>query len=202
MPRSPTLPQEIRRLSPAKPQSPPVESRCPALVARLMGLEAVPAASPVESAEEKRRRLLGALQRCDEDLKALKKIIEAVRSADPPPATAPEVSQIAGEFGDKIRTVSEVKCSVSNGEQQQQQPSPVSVLDEFTRSPLSPSCYSGRHSFGKASLVLLCTHHQPSSFHCYLFICLIFAFPSYVNFKCYLSSVAYNKCVLMAYKCW
>jgi len=146
VPRSPTLPAEIRR-SNVKP--PPAESRRegPALVARLMGLEAAPA--PQDSVAQKRQKLLGALQRCDEDLKALKKIIEAVRSTDPPPRSpSPAVASIGLE--DKLRTVSEVKCSVVNGEQQQQQqPSPVSVLDEFTRSPLSPSCPSGRHSFGK-----------------------------------------------------
>ncbi|MED6146523.1 hypothetical protein PIB30_035225 [Stylosanthes scabra] len=147
VPRSPTLPAEIRLSSRStKPQSPTAtaESRSPALVARLMGLEAAPADSPAESVAEKRRKLLGALQRCDEDLKALKKIIEAVQLTDPLP---PEESKTAGEFEGKIKTVSEVKCSVFNGEQQQ--PSPVSVLDEFTRSPLSPSCHSGRHSFGR-----------------------------------------------------
>ncbi|KAJ1392386.1 DUF3741-associated sequence motif [Sesbania bispinosa] len=148
VPRSPTLPAEIRRSIPATA----VENRrdSPALVARLMGLEAVPDASPVESVAEKRQKLLGALQRCDEDLKALKKIIEAVRSSDTPPSRSPSpvvVSQSAGGFGDKIKTVSEVKCSMVNGEQQQ--PSPVSVLDEFTRSPLSPSYQSGRHSFAR-----------------------------------------------------
>ncbi|KAL9331291.1 hypothetical protein ACSQ67_000901 [Phaseolus vulgaris] len=145
VPRSPTLPAEIRRTN-VKP--PPVENRRegPALVARLMGLEAPPA--PQDSVVEKRQKLLGALQRCDEDLKALKKIIEAVRLTDPPPQSpSPAVASIGLE--DKLRTVSEVKCSVINGEQQQQQPSPVSVLDEFTRSPLSPSCPSGRHSFAR-----------------------------------------------------
>ncbi|KAK7377947.1 hypothetical protein VNO80_03382 [Phaseolus coccineus] len=143
VPRSPTLPAEIRRTN-VKP--PPVESRRegPALVARLMGLEAAPA--PQDSVAEKRQKLLGALQRCDEDLKALKKIIEAVRLTDPPPQSpSPAVASIGLE--DKLRTVSEVKCSVTNGEQQQ--PSPVSVLDEFTRSPVSPSCPSGRHSFAR-----------------------------------------------------
>ncbi|KAK7336359.1 hypothetical protein VNO77_16897 [Canavalia gladiata] len=141
VPRSPTLPAEIRRSS----LKPPPEDRreAPALVARLMGLEASPTAP--ESVAEKRQKLLGALQRCDEDLKTLKKIIEAVRLADPPP---PLPAAVPGGFEDKIKTVSERKCSVINGEQQQ--PSPVSVLDdEFTRSPLSPSCPSGRHSLAR-----------------------------------------------------
>ncbi|XP_027920131.1 uncharacterized protein LOC114178427 [Vigna unguiculata] len=145
VPRSPTLPAEIRR---SNVKAPPEENRRegPAIVARLMGLEAAPA--PTDSVVEKRQKLLGALQRCDEDLKALKKIIEAVRLADPPrKSPSPAVASVC--LDDKLRTVSEVKCSVVNGEQQQQQPSPVSVLDEFTRSPLSPSCPSGRHSFAR-----------------------------------------------------
>lgn len=138
------MPAEIR-LSSVK--APPVERRreAPALVARLMGLEAAPA-EPPDTVAEKRQKLLGALQRCDEDLKALKKIIEAVRLTDPlPPSTSPAVACVG--FEDEFGTVAEVKCSVVNGEPQQ--PSPVSVLDEFTRSPLSPSCHSGRHSFRK-----------------------------------------------------
>ncbi|CAK8542971.1 unnamed protein product [Lathyrus sativus] len=130
VPRSPTLPAEIRRKS--------VENvrEAPALVARLMGLEAI-SDSP-ESVVEKRQKLLGALQRCDDDLKALKKIIDAVQTPEPVSSPKPVVVK---------RTVCEVKCSVVNGEQQQ--PSPVSVLDEFTRSPLSSNCHSGRHSFAR-----------------------------------------------------
>ncbi|KAG4912817.1 hypothetical protein AAZX31_19G109600 [Glycine max] len=145
VPRSPTLPAEIRRSS-AKAPPPERRREAPALVARLMGLEAAPA-EPTDTVAEKRQKLLGALQRCDEDLKALKKIIETVRLTDPPPPSTPSPSPALACIGfeDKFRTVPEVKCSVVNGEQQQ--PSPVSVLDEFTRSPLSPSCHSGRHSF-------------------------------------------------------
>lgn len=148
VPRSPTLPAEIRRSSSAAPTMVEEKRRgSPALVARLMGLEEAPA-TPPESVEEKRQRLLGALQRCDEDLKVLKKIIESVRLDDRSPVPAPAVTLSAGSVAEKVKTVSEVtNCSVINGEQQQ--PSPVSVLDEFTRSPLSPSCYSGRHSFGR-----------------------------------------------------
>ncbi|KAL2320558.1 hypothetical protein Fmac_029527 [Flemingia macrophylla] len=144
-PRSPTLPPEIRR---SGPKTPPEER--PALVARLMGLEAVPA--PPDTVAEKRQKLLGALQRCDEDLKALKKIIEAVRLTDLPQAS-PSPTVACSGFEDKCRTVSEVKCSVVKVEQQQ--PSPVSVLDEFTRSPVSPSCHSERHSFGHQKQQLL-----------------------------------------------
>nr|CAD1833181.1 unnamed protein product [Ananas comosus var. bracteatus] len=88
-PRSPTIPAEIRRSCSAA-ASP--RGAAPALVARLMGLDAPPPTSPQpprsppiappETAAEKRRKLLGALERCDEDLKALRRIIEAVRSAE------------------------------------------------------------------------------------------------------------------------
>ncbi|KAJ0979005.1 hypothetical protein J5N97_014479 [Dioscorea zingiberensis] len=74
-PRSPTIPQEIRRSSADSPR------RSSALVARLMGLDDAPTSSP-EPASEKRRKLLGALERCDEDLKTLKRIIEAVQLAE------------------------------------------------------------------------------------------------------------------------
>ncbi|KAF7819195.1 uncharacterized protein G2W53_024650 [Senna tora] len=154
-PRSPTLPAEIRRSNPAKP---PENFRSPpALVARLMGLEdgptAAAATAKTESVSEKRERLLSALQKCDEDLKALKKIIEAVRSADQEETASPAKTRSASSFEDKIRTVSEVTCSEFKGEQQQQ-PSPVSVLDEFmTRSPLSFSGYSERYSHSTGRVV-------------------------------------------------
>ncbi|KAL4371539.1 hypothetical protein HN51_016019 [Arachis hypogaea] len=85
VPRSPMLPAEIRQSRATKPQSPTAESRSPALVARLIGLDEAPEAAPAESVVEKRWQLLRALQRCDEDLKALKKIIEAVQLMDPLP---------------------------------------------------------------------------------------------------------------------
>ncbi|XP_028766737.1 uncharacterized protein LOC114724541 [Neltuma alba] len=111
-----------------------------------MGLDEGPtAAEKPESVAEKRERLLNALQKCDEDLKALKKIIEAVRSADQQRTPSTEViSKNVSCFGDKIRTVTEVTCS-------EQQPSPVSVLDELTRSPVSFRNYSQQqsHSSGR-----------------------------------------------------
>ncbi|XLT13402.1 hypothetical protein HN51_059092, partial [Arachis hypogaea] len=85
VPRSPMLPIEIHQSHAIKPQSSTAESRSPALVARLMGLDEAPEAVPAESVVEKRRQLLGALQQCDEDLKELKKIIEAVQLTDPLP---------------------------------------------------------------------------------------------------------------------
>jgi hypothetical protein len=140
VPRSPTLPAEIRRKSSENVRE------TPALVARLMGLETLPA-SP-ESVVEKRQKLLGALQRCDEDLQALKKIIDSVRIPKTVSSPSPAVVKRSEDcFEDKVKTICE--------QQQQQQSSPVSVLDEFTRSPLSPNCHSGRHSFGKSSILMI-----------------------------------------------
>lgn len=109
----------------------------PALVARLMGLEEGPAAAEKseksESVAERRERLLSALQKCDEDLKALKKIIETVRSTD-----------------EKKVSSFEDSCSEFKGEQQ---PSPVSVLDELTRSPVSFRNYSLQYSYSIGTLI-------------------------------------------------
>ncbi|XP_021674601.2 uncharacterized protein LOC110660562 isoform X2 [Hevea brasiliensis] len=113
VPRSPTLPAEMRASQPA-------------LVARLMGLNDIPAAA---IAAEKRRRLLGALEKCDEDLKTLKKMIEVVKSV----GDRGDKIQVYYRTGDKLKTAS-----------------PVSVVDEFTRSAFCG--YSKRHNtnIGKA----------------------------------------------------
>lgn len=169
VPRSPTLPAEIRRSRPpvgrAAPQPTPPPPTRPTVVARLMGLTAGDAP---ESAAEKRRELLGALDKCDRDLKALKRIIDVVRSAEqlrheqgaakPNASFDGRLQELAkeeegggeaegdGDSGDN-------ENSNSGGEEQQQeppeqaaeQPSPVSVLDEFTRWTLI-SGYTKRHS--------------------------------------------------------
>ncbi|XP_056171141.1 uncharacterized protein LOC130139047 isoform X2 [Syzygium oleosum] len=169
VPRSPTLPAEIRRSRPpvglAAPQQTPPPPTRPTVVARLMGLTSGDAP---ESAAEKRRELLGALDKCDRDLKALKRIIDVVRSAEqlrheqgaakPNASFDGRLQELAkeeegggeaegdGDSGDN-------ENSNSGGEEQQQeppeqaaeQPSPVSVLDEFTRSTLI-SGYTKRHS--------------------------------------------------------
>jgi hypothetical protein len=123
MQRSPTLPADIRR----SPQNFPTP---PALVARLMGLEAMP-----ESAADKRRKLLGALEKCNEDLIELKKIIEAVQLSERQKSTA---TGVEGEIRKAKR------CWEFNG-----QPSPVSVLDEFSGSPWSARyCHSTRNTNG------------------------------------------------------
>ncbi|XP_020583057.1 uncharacterized protein LOC110026457 isoform X2 [Phalaenopsis equestris] len=125
--RSPTLSPEIRRSGECFDCG-ENQRRPPAIVARLMGLEE---SSPQQqkqskistafvdgftsdSAEEKRRRLLGALERCNEDLRALKRIIDAVRSAE-----------MIGVKGGRDSPMQGMKCLEGNSEQ----PSPVSVLD-------------------------------------------------------------------------
>lgn len=114
-PRSPAIPAEIRRSSADSSTS------SPRVVARLMGLDEIPATSPtperaVSAAAEKRRKLLGALEKCDEDLQALKKIIEAVRATQTPLRVV--------ETNRREVEVEEVESEVGSDE-----PSPVSVLD-------------------------------------------------------------------------
>ncbi|KAI4378420.1 hypothetical protein MLD38_015900 [Melastoma candidum] len=98
-PRSPTIQPEMRL------RSPRAATRPLTLVARLMGLsceaEGEGAKGAPETAAEKRRKLLGALEKCDEDLKALKKIIDVVMQSE-----VGDRKQVGGEG-----------------------PSPVSVLD-------------------------------------------------------------------------
>ncbi|KAI3421611.1 uncharacterized protein J3R85_012123 [Psidium guajava] len=164
VPRSPTLPAEIRRSS--SPEGHAALPPQPTVVARLMGLTA---AEAPESAAEKRRKLLGALDRCDQDLKALKKIIDVVRSAEqlrsereaakPNASFDGRLQELAKKGGKTERDDDSGDNENSDSgeeeeeelppppqqQQQQEQPSPVSVLDEFTRSSLI-SGYTKRHS--------------------------------------------------------
>ncbi|WOL12578.1 hypothetical protein Cni_G21345 [Canna indica] len=139
-PRSPTIPQEIRRRKrpPAAvvaAASPDSSRRPPALLARLMGLEDGPAAPLMTASSDKQRELLHALEKCDEDLKALRQIIEAVRSAE---VNSKAVVSAAGMAGRLLETDAEDSKSDCNGEQ----PSPVSVLDAIS----SPRYRSKRRS--------------------------------------------------------
>ncbi|CAL5356755.1 unnamed protein product [Camellia sinensis] len=149
VPRSPTLPPEIRRSNSVnspenfRASTPPP----PALVARLMGLEEIPAEAAIA---EKRKKLLGALEKCDEDLQAIKKIIESLRSTEeperlrsPPPPVSVEGNaggEGGGGRGDIMRNVK--WCSEFNGGEER---SPISVFDDFTKSPFNTSCFSKRH---------------------------------------------------------
>eukprot|EP00268_Persea_americana_P013263 TRINITY_DN15786_c0_g3_i1.p1 TRINITY_DN15786_c0_g3~~TRINITY_DN15786_c0_g3_i1.p1 ORF type:complete len:368 (-),score=70.22 TRINITY_DN15786_c0_g3_i1:11-1114(-) len=154
VPRSPTIPAEIRRSKSVNSQE--NFRRTPALVARLMGLEEIPPHSPPESSTEKRRKLLlGALQKCDDDLKALKKIIDAVQVAEDrrrfEKVRKESLKQFVlgsrykGRTGSKDldggdSTMEEKRCSDVTAEQEQ--PSPVSVLDEISSPSERSSCNS------------------------------------------------------------
>ncbi|OVA13787.1 hypothetical protein BVC80_1769g42 [Macleaya cordata] len=97
VPRSPTIPSEIRLSSTSSVDSPENNlQRSPALVARLMGLDQFPAppSPPVTSSSEKRRKLMVALEKCDEDLKALKNIIDAIRSTNNDLRSSPVVEKV------------------------------------------------------------------------------------------------------------
>lgn len=90
----------------------------------------------MEEAAEKRRKLIEALEKCDEDLKELKKIIDVVKSSSVTVTVDREDND--NNNNNKI-----------NGDLQ---PSPVSVLDDFT--PLSStlsssSSYPRRYANGE-----------------------------------------------------
>ncbi|CAL9099309.1 unnamed protein product, partial [Musa textilis] len=140
MPGSPMIPQEIREpgaeaVVAASPETP---RRRPALVARLMGLEDLPdvtlAVTP-EAAADRRRELQRALEKCDEDLRALRRIIEAVRLAE---IQAKAVSS-------SVRSAGLIKSDGLDARKEcdGEQPSPVSVLDAISspryRSKRSPN---------------------------------------------------------------
>ncbi|XP_042449985.1 uncharacterized protein LOC122034716 [Zingiber officinale] len=123
-PRIPVIPQEIRRKKPpaASPYSPHTP---PALVARLMGLDDAPLPAV---AAGKRRELLRALEKCDEDLQALSRIIEAIRSEE---IRADTVVSTAGKTAERLLEI-ETNCGAAKNECNGEQPSPVSVLDALS----------------------------------------------------------------------
>ncbi|PIN20904.1 hypothetical protein CDL12_06388 [Handroanthus impetiginosus] len=137
VPRSPTLPPEIRQSNAA---SSPENQRTPSsLVARLMGLEDIDAAARRQafveySITEKRRRLLQALEKCNEDLEALKKIIKAVQTADmrlQPPRSG------SGNAGPLVVKSCGKKCTEAVAEETN---IPAVTAEELSRSP--PSSFS------------------------------------------------------------
>ncbi|XP_042443089.1 RUN and SH3 domain-containing protein 1-like isoform X1 [Zingiber officinale] len=125
-PRSPAIPQEIRRRKPA-PASPDSPRTPPALVARLMGLNEPPPPPPAVAAD-KRRELLRALEKCDEDLQALTRIIEAIRSAE---TQADAVVSTPGKTAERLLEI-ETSAGDAKSECNGEQPSPVSVLDAIS----------------------------------------------------------------------
>ncbi|XP_043690923.1 uncharacterized protein LOC122641702 [Telopea speciosissima] len=161
-PRSPTLTADILRSNSVN--SPENFRRPQALVARLMGLDEIPVASP-KSASEKRQKLLGALEKCDEDLKALRKIIESIRLSEQFQCPSPAADGLTGpsESRGLASPRSELKAPVSYGPKRRywyqldsrdsitthksssdyngERPSPVSVLDEISSPPFVSKRY-------------------------------------------------------------
>ncbi|XP_017254420.1 uncharacterized protein LOC108224353 [Daucus carota subsp. sativus] len=92
---------------------------------------------------EERRKLKFDLERCDEDLKELKMIIESIRYSDCersplPPTTSVVVTRtvVDERCGRTRRDDEDIKYSIVN-----EHTSPVSVLDELARAPLiSTNC--------------------------------------------------------------
>ncbi|KAF7042463.1 hypothetical protein CFC21_052059 [Triticum aestivum] len=141
-PRSPTIAPEYRRASCDSPRPPP-----PAIVARLMGLEESAPASPAttprprplptrpppppppEMAAEKRRKLLGALEKCDDDLQTLRRIIAAVRAAELRSAAASDVSPAPAGEGKGAKWMDGSPPLQQKPRAEAQYPSPDSVLD-------------------------------------------------------------------------
>lgn len=90
---------------------------------------------------EERRKLKFDLEKCDEDLKELKMIIESIRYSDcdrsPLPPSVVVKTTVVDEKCGRRRDHENNKCSKMN-----EHTSPVSVLDELTRAPLISSIYS------------------------------------------------------------
>ncbi|XP_042431857.1 uncharacterized protein LOC122018749 [Zingiber officinale] len=128
---SPTIP-----LPPTVAAIPDSPRRPPTVVARLMGLEEdtpAPSMAATPPEEDKRQELLHALEKCDEDLRALRRIIEAVRANE---AASPVVSA-ARRVEPGAGISSKERCDGGD------QPSPVSVLEAISsprsRDSLSPN---------------------------------------------------------------
>ncbi|KAK1365928.1 hypothetical protein POM88_041489 [Heracleum sosnowskyi] len=86
---------------------------------------------------EERRKLKFDLERCDEDLKELKMIIESIRYSDCDRSPLPPSVVVVDENCGRRRDDEHNKFSKMN-----EHTSPVSVLDELTRAPLISSIYS------------------------------------------------------------
>lgn len=136
------------------------------LVERLMGLDEFPVSSP-ETTAGKERKLLGAVQNCEDRLKSLKKIIAAVRAAESGRKKAAEalewikVDNVGSdrtcheESEDGDSSMETVKSMDGNREQ----PSPVSVLLDATISPTKFSSNRSEHEIESEAQI---TRTQPS----------------------------------------
>ncbi|CAI9782905.1 unnamed protein product [Fraxinus pennsylvanica] len=96
-----------------------------------MGLEEILVKKPALNEDpiaEKRKKILQALEKCNEDLEALKKIIRRVQSSD----TRLQPPKGGGVGGNEQHSM----------DMKAEELSPVCVLDEFPRSPLTLSSFS------------------------------------------------------------
>ncbi|GAA0145453.1 hypothetical protein LIER_36133 [Lithospermum erythrorhizon] len=113
----------------------------PTLVARLMGLEEIPGTiSPCnnkvvkkeESDEEKRRKLMQALQRCNNDLATLKKVIKNVQEVEKS-VQPPDKVEVGGNGGsDSATPPSRTSCMMNQSDHQRL--SHACVIDQRFRS--------------------------------------------------------------------
>ncbi|XP_022935193.1 uncharacterized protein LOC111442147 [Cucurbita moschata] len=108
-------------------------------IVRLMGLESSKVEESVPEAAEKQRKVMEALEKCEQDLKALKEFIDALDSTESFRMSSP---------------VSEGKRIEFMAWEQQQDPSPVSVLEELSR----PRHFVNRHACNNSRIF-----HQPSA---------------------------------------
>lgn len=162
--------------------------RQPGVVARLMGLQDLPDAvvrrpDRQETTSEKRRRILGALEKCEEDLHTLKKIIEAIHVVEKcgrkpvlpvtsPPKAAVEMNLKGGGGCAKGEPCNFLTSSTERSplhgrrcmEPSSEQPSPVSVLDDSAFSShdeLTPLKNQGARSF--ISLIISTLHIETNA---------------------------------------
>ncbi|KAK4777479.1 hypothetical protein SAY87_017666 [Trapa incisa] len=107
------------------------------LVARLMGLSTEPFIAPSETEAEKRQKLLSVMEKCDNDLKALKKIINTVCSI------SVFDSPVSGRYPSLARCM---KQRQPDGRlQQQQQPSATTNGADEVYGNWASSCQGSCH---------------------------------------------------------
>lgn len=108
-----------------------------------MGLEDLgatakrPGLIPENTITEKRQRLLQALEKCNEDLEALRKIIKAVQTADvrlqPPHSPPAKRGHSGNENGNSVAVEPCMKTCIELPATEK----PSIPMDELTRSPVS-----------------------------------------------------------------
>ncbi|XP_073158440.1 uncharacterized protein [Henckelia pumila] len=124
VPRSPSTPPEVRPSNAVK--SPENRGTPSSVVARLMGLEDMncalkrPALVETGTVSEKRRQLIRALEKCNDDLEGLRRIIQAVQTNDlllQPPSQAAAKMDLRGgrnelEYSRAVNSCTEERAAV------------------------------------------------------------------------------------------